>query len=52
LTVWALVLPIPMLGLLPMRFLTAKFVAVWSILALIPIVVGTLAGGWIYREGA
>jgi hypothetical protein len=33
-------------------FLTAKFVAAWSILALIPTVVGTLAGGWFYREGA
>ncbi len=52
LTIWALVLPIAMLGLLPMRFLTAQFVATWSILALLPIVIGTLAGGWLYVEDA
>ncbi len=52
LTVWALVLPIPMIGLLPMRFLSGQFVIAWSILALVPIVVGTLVGGWLYRESA
>jgi hypothetical protein len=48
--VWALVLPVPMIGLLPMRFLSLKFAATWSILALVPIVAGTIAGAWVYRE--
>ena len=48
--VWALVLPVPMIGLLPMRFLSPQFAATWSILALVPIVAGTLVGAWLYRE--
>src|SRR5262249_16070007 len=52
LTLWTLVLPVPMIGLLPMRFLPAAFVAMWSILALLPILIGTLVGGWLYREVA
>ena len=48
--VWALVLPVPMIGLLPMRFLSPQFAATWSILALVPIIAGTVAGAWVYRE--
>ena len=50
LTVWLLVLPIPMIGILPMRFLPARFVTIWSLLALVPIIMGTLAGAWLYAE--
>jgi hypothetical protein len=48
--VWVLLLPVPMIGLLPMRFLAISFVAEWAGLALISITVGTLAGAWLYRE--
>jgi hypothetical protein len=48
--VWILVLPVPMIGLLPMRFFSVSFAAEWAGLALIPIVVGTLVGAWLYRE--
>ena len=49
-TVWSLVVPVPMIGLLPMGFLSPQFAATWSILALVPIVAGTVAGAWVYRE--
>jgi len=48
--VWALVLPVPMIGLLPMRFLSLQFAATWSILALVPIVTGTLVGAWLHQD--
>jgi hypothetical protein len=48
--VWALVLPIPMIGLLPMRFFSGSFLAAWAFCALMPIMAGTLAGSWLYRE--
>ena len=48
--VWALALPIPMIGLLPMRSLSPQFAATWAILALVPIVAGTLVGAWLYQE--
>jgi len=49
-TVWLLVIPIPLLGLLPMEFFSAGFAATWAAYGIIPIVVGTLAGAWLYRE--
>jgi len=50
LLVWVLVIPVPMLGLLPMEFFGAGFVALWAIYALVPILIGTVAGAWLYRE--
>jgi hypothetical protein len=50
--VWLLVIPIPTLGLLPMEFFGAKFALIWSLYGLVPIIVGTLAGCWLYREAA
>jgi hypothetical protein len=52
LTVWLLVIPVPTLGLIPMAFFPGKFVLLWSIYGLIPIVIGTLAGAMCYRESA
>ena len=42
--VWALVLPVPMIGLLPMRFLSPAVCRDLSLLALVAIVAGTLVG--------
>ena len=39
-----------MIGLLPMRFLSLQFAATWSILALVPIVTGTLVGAWLHQD--
>ena len=52
LTVWALVLPIPLAGLIPIHFFGRKFALLWSIYGLFPIVAGAIAGGAIYREEA
>jgi len=48
---WLLAIPVPLLGLLPMNFFGAQFVALWSIYGVFPMTVGALVGGWIYREG-
>ncbi|MGH7948806.1 MAG: hypothetical protein ACREQF_06255, partial [Candidatus Binataceae bacterium] len=48
--VWLLVIPVPMLGLLPMEFFGARFVALWAIYGFVPIALGTLVGAWLYRE--
>jgi hypothetical protein len=52
LVVWLLVIPIPIVGLLPMAFFGAGFAVLWSLFGLVPIVAGTLAGCWMYREPA
>ncbi|MBV8772449.1 MAG: hypothetical protein JO166_08995 [Deltaproteobacteria bacterium] len=48
--VWLLVIPIPLLGLSPMEFFSAGFAATWAAYGIIPVVVATLAGAWLYRE--
>ena len=50
LMVWVLVIPTPLLGLLPMQFFGRRFAMLWSLYGLVPIVLGTLVGGWLYRE--
>lgn len=52
LLVWLLVIPVPMIGLLPMRFFDVRFALIWSLYGIVPIIVGTLAGAWIYRDAA
>ena len=47
---WFLVIPVALLGLLPMNFFSAQFVMLWSVYGVVPMVVGALVGGWIYRE--
>jgi hypothetical protein len=49
-TIWLLVIPIPTIGLLPMAFFSAGFVVLWSLYGLVPIVIGTLVGAWLYRD--
>jgi hypothetical protein len=51
-TVWLLVIPAPLIGLLPMKFFGPGLVLLWSLYGLVPILIATLAGGWIYREAA
>jgi len=50
--VWLLVIPVPIIGLLPMRFFGAEFAVMWSIYGIVPIIVGTLVGAWMYRDAA
>ena len=52
LMVWVLVIPTPLLGLLPMEFFGRRFAVLWSLYGLVPIMVGSLVGGWLYREKA
>jgi hypothetical protein len=47
---WALVLPIPLLGMIPIHFFGRKFALLWSFYGLFPIVIGAVAGSWFYRE--
>jgi hypothetical protein len=51
-TIWLLVIPTPIIGLLPMEFFSVRFAVLWSLYGLVPIIVGTLAGAWLYREAA
>jgi len=48
--VWMLVIPTPLLGLLPMGLFGRRFAVMWSLYGLVPIVVGTRLGSWLYRE--
>ena len=47
---WALVLPIPLCGLIPIHFFGRKFALLWSIYGIFPVVIGAVAGSWLYRE--
>jgi hypothetical protein len=51
-TIWLLVIPIPTIGLLPMAFFSAGFVILWSLYGLVPIVIGTMIGAWLYRDAS
>ncbi|MGO9058959.1 MAG: hypothetical protein ACLQU2_16435 [Candidatus Binataceae bacterium] len=50
--VWLLVIPVPLIGLLPMKFFGPEFAVLWSLYGFVPIVVGTLIGAWFYRDAA
>jgi len=50
LAIWFLTVPVPLLGLLPMRFFSPDFVAQWAAYDIVPMLLGALAGGWFYRE--
>src|ERR1700733_2953767 len=56
LVVWFACIPVPLLGLLPMEFFKAaggaSFVILWSLYAVIPMVLGAIAGAWVYKEPA
>jgi len=48
---WLAAIPLPLIGLIPMKFFSASFVGLWAAYALIPMIVGALVGAWLYREG-
>lgn len=50
LIVWALVLPVPILGLLPQGFFTNKFGILWSLYGAAPVLLGAVAGAALYKE--
>jgi hypothetical protein len=50
--VWLVAIPLPLIGLIPMKFFSAGFVALWSAYAIIPMILGAIAGAWLYREPA
>jgi hypothetical protein len=52
LVTWALCIPIPLAGLLPMHFFGRKFALLWSIYGAFPVVIGAVAGAALYREEA
>ena len=49
---WLLAIPVPLLSLVPMHVFGRSMLVIWAVLGAIPIVVGTLAGGAIYRDAA
>ena len=49
LLLWALVIPLPLGGLIPAEFFGRRFAAAWSLYALIPTVIFTLVGAWLYQ---
>ena len=50
LAVWFACTPIPLLGLLPQKFFGAGFALLWMVYAIIPAVLGAIAGAWVYKE--
>lgn len=47
---WAAAIPLPLIGLLPMKFFDAGFVGLWSAYAIVPMILGAVVGGWLYKE--
>jgi hypothetical protein len=50
LVTWALCIPVPLYGMLPMHFFGRKFALLWSIYGAFPIIIGAIAGAALYRE--
>jgi hypothetical protein len=49
-TAWLLVIPIPLLGLIPMQWFGRRFALAWALYGLVPMVVAMVVGAWVYRE--
>lgn len=47
---WLVAIPLPLIGLIPMKFFPPSFVALWSAYAIVPMIIGAVVGAWIYRE--
>ncbi len=47
---WLVAVPLPLIGLIPMKFFPPSFVALWSAYAIVPMILGALVGAWLYRE--
>jgi hypothetical protein len=48
--VWALTIPVPLAGLLPIHFFGRKFAFTWSVVGAVPMLLAGLAGGALYQE--
>ena len=48
---WALCIPLPLGGMIPMHFFGKKFVLLWSIYGAFPVLLGAIAGAALYKEG-
>ena len=49
-TAWLLVIPIPLLGLIPMQWFGRRFALAWALYGLVPMVIAMVVGAWVYRE--
>lgn len=49
-TAWLLVIPIPLLGLIPMQWFGRRFALAWTLYGLVPMVFALVVGAWLYRE--
>jgi len=49
---WALCIPIPLAGMLPMHFFGKKFALLWAVYGIFPVVIGAVAGAALYKEEA
>ncbi len=47
---WLVAIPLPLIGLIPMKFFSPGFVALWAAYAIVPMIFGAVVGAWIYRE--
>lgn len=52
LVTWALCIPLPLGGLMPMHFFGRKFALLWSIYGAFPVLLGAIAGAALYKESA
>lgn len=50
LLVWALCIPLPLGGMIPLQFFGKKFALLWSIYGAFPVLLGAIAGAALYRE--
>ena len=52
LAAWAIAVFLSNLGMLPMGLFPARLIVITTIVALVEIVAGTVAGAWVYKEDA
>lgn len=51
LATWALTVPIPLCGMLPMHWFGRRMALAWALYAVVPMIVGAIAAGFLYKEG-
>jgi hypothetical protein len=49
-TLWALTIPIPLCGQIPFHWFGRKVALLWAVYGLVPTVLFTVAGAWLYKE--
>jgi hypothetical protein len=48
--IWGLTIPVPLLGMIPSHFFGRMFALKWSLFALVPHLIATVAGAALYKE--